>query len=250
LIPIQEEEAGMPQRLIVVDDDPSLCKLLHSYLSEAGYEAVTVGDGDAMRRATLAAPVDAIILDVMLPGEDGLSLCKWVRARTLTPILMLTARDDPIDRVLGLELGADDYLCKPFHPRELLVRIRNMLRHSSAAGDRATAAARSQIRFSEWCLDLRAHCLYDPAGTMVTLSTGEFRLLRALGENLNCVLSRDQLIDALSGRDASAFDRSVDVLVSRLRRRLRDDAREPRLIKTVRNEGYMLSSRNDMQGSQ
>jgi two-component system, OmpR family, response regulator len=228
----------MAQRILVVDDDPGLRELIEGYLRESGYEVQAVSDGAAMHETLARSPVDLIVLDLMLPGEDGLSLCRRVRAQSNVPILMLTARGDEFDRVLGLEMGADDYLAKPFSARELLARIRSVLRRS---GDRGAGAV-SRIRFGAWSLDLGAHHLIDPEGVVVVLSTGEFRLLRALAENLNRVLTRDQLIDAVAGREASRLDRTVDVLVSRLRKRLRDDAREPRIIRTVRSEGYMLVS--------
>jgi two-component system OmpR family response regulator len=229
----------MTQRILVVDDDPGLRELLDGYLRDSGYEVLTVADGDAMREELARAPFDLIVLDLMLPGEDGLTLCRRLRAHSAVPILMLTARGDEFERVLGLEMGADDYLAKPFSPRELLARIRSILRR---AGDRSSDAA-TRIAFDGWTLDMGAHHLIDPEGVVVLLSTGEFRLLRALAENLNRVLTRDQLIDAIAGREANRLERTVDVLVSRLRKRLRDDAREPRMIRTVRSEGYMLVSR-------
>ena len=229
----------MTQRILVVDDDPGLRELLDGYLRDSGFEVQTVADGDAMRAELARTPFDLIVLDLMLPGEDGLTLCRRLRAHSSVPILMLTARGDEFERVLGLEMGADDYLAKPFSPRELLARIRSILRR---AGDRGSDAS-SRIGFDGWTLDLGAHHLVDPEGVVVVLSTGEFRLLRALAENLNRVLTRDQLIDAIAGREANRLERTVDVLVSRLRKRLRDDAREPRMIRTVRSEGYMLVSR-------
>ncbi len=229
----------MTQRILVVDDDPGLRELLDGYLRDSGYEVQTVGDGEAMREELARASFDLIVLDLMLPGEDGLTLCRRLRAHSGVPILMLTARGDEFERVLGLEMGADDYLAKPFSPRELLARIRSILRRAGDRGGEAT----SRIGFDGWALDLAAHHLIDPEGVVVVLSTGEFRLLRALAENLNRVLTRDQLIDAIAGREANRLERTVDVLVSRLRKRLRDDAREPRMIRTVRSEGYMLVSR-------
>ena len=229
----------MAQRILVVDDDPGLRDLLDGYLRDSGYEVQTVGDGEAMRGELARTPFDLIVLDLMLPGEDGLTLCRRLRAHSAVPILMLTARGDEFERVLGLEMGADDYLAKPFSPRELLARIRSILRRAGDRGPQAT----SRIGFDDWTLDLGAHHLVDPEGVVVVLSTGEFRLLRALAENLNRVLTRDQLIDAIAGREANRLERTVDVLVSRLRKRLRDDAREPRMIRTVRSEGYMLVSR-------
>ena len=229
----------MMQRILVVDDDPGLRELLDGYLRDSGFEVQTVPDGEAMGAELTRTPFDLIVLDLMLPGEDGLTLCRRLRARSTVPILMLTARGDEFERVLGLEMGADDYLAKPFSPRELLARIRSILRR---AGDRGSDSS-PRIGFDGWMLDLGAHHLIDPEGVVVVLSTGEFRLLRALAENLNRVLTRDQLIDAIAGREANRLERTVDVLVSRLRKRLRDDAREPRMIRTVRSEGYMLVSR-------
>jgi two-component system OmpR family response regulator len=231
---------AMSQRLLVVDDDPELRKLLHGYLGSQGFDVVAVEDGEAMRRALAGSSFELVILDLMLPGEDGLALCRELRARSRIPILMLTARGDELDRIVGLEMGADDYLPKPFHPRELLARIRSILRRVQELG--AERAAR-ELHFAGWTLDIGMRHLLGADGVAVPLSTGEFRLLQALAENANRVLSRDRLMDVLSGREAGPFDRSVDVMISRLRRRLNDDAREPQLIKTVRNEGYVLAAK-------
>ena len=179
------------------------------------------------------------ILDVMLPGDDGLALCREIRAKSRLPILMLTARGDELDRIIGLEMGADDYLPKPFHPRELLARVRSILRRAPEHPD-GDGSVRA-LKFSGWTLDLGARHLVDEAGVVTPLSSGEFRMLNALAENANRVLSRDQLMDVLAGRDAGPFDRTVDVMISRLRRRLGDDGREPRIIRTLRNEGYVLN---------
>jgi two-component system OmpR family response regulator len=227
--------------LLVVDDDPGLRDLLCGYLRDAGFAVEAVGDGEAMRAALARRRHDLVVLDLMLPGEDGLSLCRSLRVHSTLPVIVLTARGDEFDRVLGLEMGADDYLAKPFSPRELLARIKTVLRRAHTS----RMPGGTRVSFGGWTLDLAAHRLADPAGVVVPLSTGEFRLLRVLAENLDRVLSRDRLIDALAGRDASRLDRSVDVLVSRLRRRLRDDGREPRLIRTVRSEGYMLIAAPD-----
>ncbi len=228
----------MKPRILVVDDDPGLRDLLSGYLGDSGYEVVCCADGAEMWPMLEQGKFDLVVLDLMLPGDDGLTLCRRLRGLSDMPILMLTARGDEVDRVIGLEMGADDYLPKPFSPRELLARIKSILRR---VADRRPAGA-AQISFSGWTLDLAAHHVLDPHNVVVPLPTGEFRLLRALAENLNRVLTRDQLIDALAGREASRIDRTIDVLVSRLRRRLGDDAREPRLIRTVRSEGYMLVS--------
>jgi two-component system, OmpR family, response regulator len=230
----------MNQRILVVDDDAELRALLTTYLGEQGFAVNAVDDGHAMRRELDAAQFDLVILDLMLPGEDGLALCRELRARSRIPILMLTARGDELDRIIGLEMGADDYLPKPFHPRELLARIRSILRRVQDLAGEAPARA---FRFSGWTLDIGMRHLVGDDGVAVPLSTGEFRLLQALAENANRVMSRDRLMDVLSGREAGPFDRSVDVMISRLRRRLGDGGREPELIKTVRNEGYVLSAK-------
>jgi two-component system OmpR family response regulator len=228
------------KRLLVVDDDKALRKLLGDYLGENGYEVVLVGDGEAMRQELARTAFDLIILDLMLPGEDGLTLCRDMRVRSSVPILMLTARGDELDRIIGLEMGADDYLAKPFNPRELLARIRNILRRSQESP--GTGAAPRQLIFAGWTLDLSARHLIDADGIVNPLSNGEFKLLQALAEHPRTILSRDQLMDVLSGREALPYDRTIDVMISRLRRCLRDDARDPLLIRTIRNEGYMLST--------
>ena len=211
------KRAMKQEHLLLVDDDPELRDLLRDYLGQAGFRVTAVPDGREMQKAMDAAPHDLVILDIMLPGEDGLSLCRRLRAGSRIPILMLTARGDEIDRIVGLEMGADDYLSKPFNPRELLARIKSVLRR---AGSR-------QLR--------------SPASVIVELSGVEFKILRVLVERPNRVLSRDQLLEFTQGREASPFDRAIDVQIGRLRRKLGDDAREPRLIKTVRNEGYVLA---------
>ena len=230
---------GMTQRILVVDDDAELRALLQTYLGEQGFAVAAVPDGEAMRGALAAQAYDLVILDLMLPGEDGLALCRELRNRLKISILMLTARGDELDRIIGLEMGADDYLPKPFHPRELLARIRSILRRVQ---DRPGEAPARALRFAGWTLDIGMRHLVGSDGVAVPLSTGEFRLLHALAEGANRVMSRDRLMDVLSGREAGPFDRSVDVMISRLRRRLGDDAREPALIKTIRNEGYVLAA--------
>ncbi|MDP5238172.1 response regulator [Uliginosibacterium sp. 31-16] len=231
----------MSKKILVVDDDPELTELLRSYLGGNGYIVETACDGKSMRGLIDGFVPDLLILDVMLPGEDGLSLCRNLRASSRLPILMLTARGDDMDRIIGLEMGADDYLPKPFNPRELLARVRSILRRAEDHESRGRAS--TLLHFAGWTLDLAAHNLIGSDGVVIALSTGEFRLLHVLAETPNCVFSRDQLTDALAGRDAGPFDRTIDVMISRLRRRLNDDARDPQLIKTVRSEGYMLVAR-------
>lgn len=226
--------------ILVVDDDADLRSLLREYLTDQGYHVLEAAEGNELWTRLENSTVDLIILDLMLPGEDGLSLCRTIRARQTTPILMLTARGDEMDRIIGLEMGADDYLPKPFHPRELLARIRSIFRIFRRSEQQNHAQPPRHLHFSGWTLDLAARHLMSADQVVVPLSTGEFRLLKTLAEHPNTVLSRDQLMDALAGRESDPLDRTIDVMMSRLRRRLGDDAREPTLIKTIRNEGYML----------
>jgi two-component system OmpR family response regulator len=232
-----------PEHILIVDDDRQLLGLLARYLESSGYRVSTAGDGRAMRAALAANRVDLIVLDLMLPGEDGLSLCRELRVRGARPIpiLMLTARGEEADRIVGLEMGADDYLSKPFASRELLARIRAVLRRTHMLPPNLEPAQHAaQLAFGDWVLDTHARHLVDARGTLVSLTGGEYRLLRVLLDHPHRVLTRDQLLNLTQGRDADAFDRSIDLLVSRLRQRLREDAREPRYIKTVRSEGYVF----------
>jgi len=229
--------------ILVVDDDQDLAQLICELLTDQGYEAIAAANGRLMRVAMAARRVDLVILDVMMPGEDGLSICRELRAKSNLPILMLTARGDELDRVVGLEMGADDYLPKPFGSRELIARVRSILRRAQA--DASLAAPARTLNFAGWSLDLNGRHLVSPDEVVVPLSSGEFRVLEALARHPNCVMSRDQLLDALAGREGSPYDRSIDVLISRIRARLGDDARGPRLIKTLRNEGYLLAAKVD-----
>jgi two-component system OmpR family response regulator len=229
----------MEKKILVVDDDPELRQLLHEYLGGWGYSVLLASDGVQMREQLAKQSVDLVILDLMLPGEDGLALCRDLRARSALPILMLTASGDEFNRIIGLEMGADDYIHKPFIPRELLARVKNILRRSGDSGSAGVPV--KALHFANWILDLNAHHLIDANGVVVSLSSGEFRLLKALADHPQRVLSRDQLLEIFSGREAGPFDRTIDVMISRLRRRLGDDGEEP-LIKTVRNEGYMLAA--------
>ena len=226
--------------VLIVDDDAELRTLLGKYLERSGFRVSLAMDGREMRRALDASQPDIVVLDIMLPGEDGLVLCRDLRARSNLPVIMLTARVDELDRIIGLEMGADDYLAKPFNPRELLARLKSILRRTRALPP-ARADAR-RVRFAGWVADLAARQLVAPEGVLIPLSGAEFRLLSVFIEHPNRVLNRNQLMDLALGREATAFDRSIDVQVSRLRTRLRDDAREPSIIKTVRNEGYVLAA--------
>jgi len=229
--------------ILVVDDDPEIRRLLQTYLERNGLRVTAVGDGSGMWMALGHSHVDLIVLDLMLPGVDGLELCRNLRARSRIPVIMLTARGDEMDRVLGLEMGADDYLAKPFSARELLARIKVVLRRTRDLPVGALENTPEAMAFAGWTLDTRTQNLTSPDGVVVALSQAEYRLLRVLLTHPNRVLSRDQLLDLTQGREAGPFDRSIDVLVGRLRRRLNDDAKEPSLIKTVRGRGYLLTSK-------
>jgi two-component system OmpR family response regulator len=215
---------------------------LHDYLERNGYRCVAVADGNAMLACLAQQEIDLIILDVMLPGHDGLTLCRDLRTRSDVPVIMLTARGEDTDRIIGLEMGADDYLAKPFNPRELLARVKGILRRAKGAVRVRFGDASARLRFSDWQLDLTTRNLVSPSGVVVALSGAEFRLLKVFLEHPNKVLNRDQLMELTQGQSAEALDRSIDVLVSRVRQRLDEDAREPRILKTVRGEGYVLAS--------
>lgn len=234
-----------PDHILVVDDDRDLRDLIAQYLRKNGYRVTAVADGRRMRDALDDGPVDFIILDLMLPGEDGLVLCRNLRANghEATPILILTARSDEADRIVGLEMGADDYLSKPFAPRELLARIRAVLRRTRMLPPNLRGSEPMRVlSFGDWQLDTVERNMIDAEGTMIALSGAEYRLLRVFLDYPQRVLNRDQLLNLTQGREADVFDRSIDLLVSRLRQRLRDDAREPRYIKTVRSEGYVFAA--------
>ncbi len=230
-----------PDHILIVDDDAEIRKLLGDYLQKNGLKTTAVADGRAMWQALEAGRVDLIVLDLMLPGDDGLTLCRNLRARSEIPVIMLTARGDETDRIVGLEMGADDYLPKPFSPRELLARIKVILRRSRSLPDNLRPEDARHLRFSDWLLDTAHRHLVSAAGVVTPLSGSEYRLLRIFLSHPNRVLNRDQLVDLTQGREADPLDRSIDVQVSRLRHRLGDDPRDPRLIKTVRGEGYVLS---------
>jgi len=226
--------------ILIVDDDRDIRTLLADYLESNGYRTYGAADGTGMWKLLDEARPDLIVLDLNMPGEDGLTLCRKLRAHSTLPVIMLTARSEPLDRILGLEMGADDYLPKPFEPRELLARIRSVLRRSHNAAANAADKA-SLIRFSGWTLDLTARHLLNPDGVVIMLSGAEFRLLKVFLEHPNRVLNRDQLLNLTQGRDADPFDRSIDIQISRLRQKLGEDARLPQIIKTVRNGGYVLA---------
>ncbi len=220
--------------ILVVDDQKEICDVVQEYLTGEGYRVSTANDGTGMRRVLGQHHVDLVILDLMLPGEDGLTL-----ARSL--IIILTGRGETVDRIIGLEMGADDYLPKPFHLRELLARVKSVLRRVQSRVGEPGQPVRTNARFAGWSLDLSSRELLSPAGQQVRLTTGEFDLLAAFVNNPNQVLSRDRLLDLARNREAGPFDRTIDVQVGRLRRKLEDDPQNPSLIKTVRGSGYIFT---------
>ena len=230
--------------ILVVDDDREIRELLASYLEKNGMRATVAANGREMRKMLEQYSFDLIVLDLMMPGEDGLTLCRELRAGKWksVPILMLTALSEETDRIVGLEMGADDYLTKPFATRELLARIKSVLRRTRMLPPNMQVEEAAQfISFGDWRLDTTGRHLLDPQDTLIALSGAEYRLLRVFLDHPQRVLTRDQLLNLTQGRDADAFDRSIDLLISRLRQRLGDDARDPRYIKTLRSEGYVFS---------
>lgn len=248
MLPSSSQTASHARTLLLVEDDREIRSLLADFLTREGFAVLVAEDGGAMDRLLAGTRPDLVVLDLMLPGEDGLSICRRLRARGGLPILMLTAKGDEVDRIVGLEMGADDYVPKPFNPRELLARIKAVLRRAQpampgAAPSPAPAAegGGQRFRFHDWILDVATRDLLSPDGVVTTLSAGEFDLLLAFVEHPRRVLSRDQLLDFARGRQAIPFDRSIDIQVSRLRRKLGDDAKDPQLIKTVRGGGYLFT---------
>lgn len=229
--------------ILVVDDDREIRDLLAKFMVRHGLRVSAAKDGVEMMKTLDERRIDLVVLDLMLPGEDGLSLCRRLReTRSGVPIIMLTAMGEDTDRIVGLEMGADDYVAKPFNPRELLARIKAVLRRTQAPDDTTPErGGGTKVRFLGWILDLASRDLLSPDGVMVALSAGEFGLLQVFVEHPRRVLSRDQLLDFARGRSAVPFDRSIDIQVSRLRRRIGDDARDPQIIKTVRGGGYLFT---------
>ena len=228
--------------ILIVDDDAEIRSLLCDYLRKNGYRASVAADGKAMWTALARGKGDLIVLDLMLPGEDGLTLCRDLRAKSDTPVIMLTARGEETDRIVGLEMGADDYLGKPFSPRELLARVKSVLRRYRSLPRSLRADDARRIAFAGWCLDVAARHLVSPEGVVTPLSGAELQLLKIFLSHPNRVLSRDQLMVLAKGREADPTDRTIDIQVSRLRHRLGDDPADPKIIKTVRGEGYVLAA--------
>ncbi|KZD23685.1 response regulator [Tardiphaga robiniae] len=232
--------ANVPN-ILVVEDDRETRTLIAKYLRTNSCNVTTAADGREMEKVMADTRVDLLILDVMLPGEDGLSLCRKVRAESQLPIIMLTARGEDVDRILGLEMGADDYLPKPFNPRELLARINAVLRRQATALNASATPNATALSFAGWQIDLRLRELRNPQGARVAMTSAEFDLLRAFVERSGRVLSRDSLLDLTQGRSAGSFERSIDVLVSRIRRKIEVDPQDAQMIKTVRSGGYMFT---------
>lgn len=232
------------KQILVVDDDAGLRELLQEYLTAQGYQVTAVADGVGMEAHLADHAVELVILDLMLPGEDGLSLARKIRAQGDLPIIMLSARGEDVDRIIGLEVGADDYLAKPFNPRELLARIRALLRRKEKAHATLEMAKPDAHRFGPYLLNMESRDLHKN-GIALALTAGEFNLLRIFVEHPNRVLSRDGIMDMLKGYERSPFDRSIDVRVTRLRRKIEDDPNSPAYIRTVWGEGYLFVPSNN-----
>jgi DNA-binding response OmpR family regulator len=230
-------------RILVVDDDPDVCRLISDYLAEFGMRVSCADDGLSMRKALAQSVVDLIVLDLKLQAEDGMTLARELRARSSTPIIMVTSRKDDVDRVMGLELGADDYLTKPFNPRELVARIRTVLRRTqSHPVPRGEGEPLQALRFGAWELNLRTRRLCSTDGETVELTHAEFALLIAFLGAPQRILSREQLLELSRGHDDEVFDRSIDVQILRLRRKLESNPSRPELIKTERGAGYFFNA--------
>jgi two-component system OmpR family response regulator len=232
--------------ILIVDDQQEICDVVQEYLTGEGYRVSTAHDGTGMRRVQSQGPVDLVILDLMLPGEDGLTLARALRSESGVGIIILTGRGETVDRIIGLEMGADDYLPKPFHLRELLARVKSVLRRVQTRTSETPHPTRARAHFAGWSLDLSSRELLSPNGDEVRLTTGEFDLLAAFVNNANQVLTRDRLLDLARNREAGPFDRTIDVQVGRLRRKLEDDVQNPTLIKTVRGTGYIFTPNVEM----
>ncbi|ABM04027.1 response regulator GltR [Psychromonas ingrahamii 37] len=229
------------KQVLVIDDDQAIRELLAEYLSKNNFDVITAEDGLEMDKQRLIHQPDLIILDIMLPGDDGFILCQRIRQTSHVPIIMLTANSDEMDRVLGLEIGADDYIAKPFSPRELLARIKALLRRTQFASEENQPSAKARyLLFSNWKLDTKQHLLIDDNKDEISLTGADFQLLTLFLDNTNSAISRDQICQALHGRDAFANERGIDVHVSRLRQCLKDDAKSPKIIKTIRGAGYVF----------
>jgi two-component system OmpR family response regulator len=235
------EQVTKTDAILLVEDDAEIGELIARYLENQQIETVVVVDGRAMDAALARRAFDLLILDLNLPGEDGLSICRRIRDGRNLPIIIVTAQGEDVDRIIGLEMGADDYVVKPFNPRELLARVRSVLRRARASAASREAAGGRFYLFDGWRVDIMAHQVTAPSGTKIALTGAEFDLLYALCERPNRVLTRDQLIDLTHGQQGNPFQRSIDVLISRLRQKLESDPKNPKFIQTVRSEGYLFA---------
>ena len=230
-----------PFRILVVDDDSDVRWMVSKYLGERGFVVDAVSDGEAMHERFASSSYDVVILDISMPGDDGLTLARYLRAHHDVGIIMLTAAAEVIDRIIGLEMGADDYMTKPFEPRELLARVKSVARRVSAVAPKSSDES-GGIQFGECLLNLDTHRLYDANGEEVAITTMEFDLLKAFAENPDKVLNRDQLLNLAHNRDWDPYDRSIDIRIARLRRKIEQDPSKPRVIKTIRGAGYVFVS--------
>jgi two-component system OmpR family response regulator len=239
---VNPDAMGDSPHLLLVDDERSIREPLAQYLTKQGFRVTQTGDAESARTRLAAYAIDLVILDIMMPGEDGLSLCRHIAATSDVPVILLTAKSEETDRIVGLEMGADDYVVKPFSPRELATRVKVVLRRLTAGGARQHAPESGSYAFAGWVLKTGERALVDREGVSVPLSTGEYNLLFALVTRPRQVLTRDQLLDLTQGREAAAFDRAIDNQVSRLRRKIESDAKNPDIIKTVWGGGYTLAA--------
>jgi two-component system, OmpR family, response regulator len=226
--------------LLLVDDEASIRDPLGKYLERQGFRVTEAADASIARSALLAYDIDLVLLDIMMPGEDGLSLCRNIAAHDGPPVILLTAKSEETDRIVGLEIGADDYVVKPFSPRELVARVKVVLRRLANGQPRRSTTGNS-FSFAGWTLNAGEQTLHDPDGVLVALSSGEYRMLEALVERAGQVLTRDQLLDLTRGREGGPFDRAIDNQVSRLRRKIELDPKDPQIIKTIWGGGYRFS---------
>jgi two-component system, OmpR family, response regulator len=227
-------------RVAVVEDDPEISRMMTNYMTDHGFEVTAARNGRDLDRVMSGGKIDCVILDVGLPGEDGLSICRRLRGKSTVPIIMVTGRGTETDRIVGLELGADDYLPKPFNPRELVARVRAVMRRS-AGGELPQTQSPQVLVFEGWRLDMARRQLFTPDSASRSLTSGEFNILSIFCQNPRKVLSRDDLLDLLHGRAAAVFDRSIDVQISRLRRKIETNLKDPSFIKTVRYGGYFFT---------
>jgi two-component system OmpR family response regulator len=228
-------------RIAVVEDDPEISRMMVSFMTDHGFDVSAARSGRDLDKVLSGGKIDCVILDVGLPGEDGLSICKRLRGKSSVPIIMVTARGTETDRIVGLELGADDYLPKPFSPRELVARVKAVIRRAGAQEQAATPPAPQVLMFEGWKLDMARRQLFDPTGAPRSLTSGEFNVLALFCTHPRKVLSRDDLLELLHGRAAAVFDRSIDVQISRLRRKIETNLKDPTFIKTIRYGGYFFT---------